>query len=114
MGVNEDGEQPGRYFCRPPEDVRAFIDHLFNPTYTLVMKTAILTCVLLAGCVSVRAPMSVQMVPNDCANQQAIINTLERELKQLKQQNNGEPDYENAIRSHQWKIWDIRYHCNLA
>lgn len=76
------------------------------------MKLIIIPCLLLAGCVSVRAPMSVQMVPNDCANQTAIINTLQRELTQLQRTNTHEPDYENAIRTHQWKIWDIRSHCN--
>ena len=76
------------------------------------MKLVITFCLLLTGCVSVRAPMSVQMVPNDCANQTAIVNQLTRELAQLQRTNTHEPDYENAIKAHQWKIWDIRYHCN--
>ena len=76
------------------------------------MKLVIVISLLLTGCMSPRAPMSVQMVPNDCANQTAIVNTLTRELAQLKRSNTHEPDYENAIRAHQWKIWDIRYNCN--
>jgi hypothetical protein len=75
------------------------------------MKTSVITIskllpiLLIMGCASrvPAPPMSVQAMPNDCANRVAIINWLsDLERKQTDERYRGE------IRA---KIWTVRYNC---
>lgn len=65
----------------------------------------LLVILLVAGCASrvPAPPMSVQAMPNDCANRVAITNWLtDLERKQTDERYRGE------IRA---KIWTVRYNC---
>ena len=78
------------------------------------MKTLILTLtVLLAtGCATYSAPPeAVAVMPNDCANKQAIESYL---IKQV-EANPGlmsEEDYETKKSYYKRALWQLRYNCN--
>lgn len=61
---------------------------------------------LLSGCASTQqpTPMSVLVMPNDCANKAAIESWIQRNIDQ--ETNN---DRLNALKH---KIWTLRYVCN--
>ena len=46
------------------------------------MRALVLSLSILAtGCANVRPPVDVSLIPNDCANQTAIVNWLEEQSK---------------------------------
>jgi hypothetical protein len=79
------------------------------------MKPAILlvSLVMLTGC-AIRQPappMSVQAMPNDCANRTAIINWLTREANAPQHTLESKEMYERSRAEIRAKIWTVRYNC---
>lgn len=68
--------------------------------------------VLVTGCAHVQAPLSVQAVPNDCANQRAIAQYLTELAQQPRQPLESRQDYETSRKSYQARVWHLRYTCN--
>lgn len=69
---------------------------------------------LLVGCANVQPPLSVQAVPNDCANQQAIVRYLLQLADTPKQPLESRDDYEQSRKSYRARAWHVRYNCNPA
>jgi hypothetical protein len=74
--------------------------------------------VLATGCAAPRdlsrLPISVQAMPNDCANRAAIINWLTQQAAISKHPLESQESYENAQRQIRYRIWNIRYNCQPA
>jgi hypothetical protein len=78
---------------------------------------ALLAVVFLAGCAAPRSdrmPMSVQVMPTDCANRAAIINWLTQQAAISKHPLESLESYEQAQRQIRYRIWSIRYRCQPA
>lgn len=56
-------------------------------------------------------PISVQAMPNDCANRTAIINWLTREANVPQQPLETKEAYERHRAEIRSKIWIVRYNC---
>lgn len=78
----------------------------------------LLTAALATGCAAPRnlsrAPMSVQAMPNDCANRAAIINWLTQQAAISRHPMETQESYEQAQRQIRHRIWTIRYRCQPA
>lgn len=68
----------------------------------------------LVGCANVQPPLSVQAVPNDCANQQAIVRYLLQLAETPRQPLESREDYEQSRKSYRARAWHVRYNCNPA
>lgn len=80
-------------------------------------KSKLLTAVAvlsLAGCAhhNITPPVDVRLVPNDCANQQMIVNYLSQVAQQPRQMFETEKDHEIRRAEVRQRIWTMRYHCN--
>lgn len=75
-----------------------------------IALVTVMVCV--AGCATNRSPpISVRMVPNDCANREMIINYLSQEAAQPRGTFETEKDYERTRAEIRHRIWDVRYNC---
>jgi len=78
---------------------------------------ALLAAGALAGCAAPRSdrmPMSVQVMPTDCANRAAIINWLTQQAAISRHPMETQESYEQAQRQIRYRIWTIRYRCQPA
>ena len=78
---------------------------------------ALLAAAAIAGCAAPRSdrmPMSVQVMPNDCANRAAIINWLTQQAAISRHPMETQESYEQAQRQIRYRIWNIRYNCQPA
>jgi len=74
----------------------------------------LLPIVLLTGCaatVNYNPPASVTAMPNDCANQVAMINWLETQARVPRHSLERQEDYETSRASFRHRIWHLRYVC---
>ena len=68
----------------------------------------------LSGCAyhNMTPPVDVRLIPNDCLNQQMIVNYLIDQTQRPKQMFETENDYERHRAEIRNRIWNMRYHCN--
>jgi outer membrane PBP1 activator LpoA protein len=68
------------------------------------LVAVVIAAVVLTGCAAPQSmPMEVMIMPNDCANKDAIVRWLE------KQSSRNQTKQEYAyVRT---RIWNLRYHC---
>jgi hypothetical protein len=78
------------------------------------MRYLIPLIVAVAGCANVRPPVDVTLVPNDCANQTAIVNWLEEQGKISPSTFSDKDQYARHRASIRQRIWNMRYTCNPA
>ena len=74
----------------------------------------LLPILLLTGCASTvnyNPPASVTAMPNDCANQVAMINWLESQARVPRHSLERQEDYETSRASFRHRIWHVRYVC---
>jgi hypothetical protein len=72
--------------------------------------------VALAGCATVNytPPPSVAAMPNDCANQVAMINWLMSQATIPRHPLESEQNYEISRAQFRQRAWHVRYHCRPA
>lgn len=77
------------------------------------MIRKLLPVLLLSGCttVSYTAPPSVTAMPNDCANQHAVIAWLESQARVPQHIMEKDQDYERSRSAFRQRIWLVRYNC---
>jgi len=68
----------------------------------------------LTGCAyhNMTPPVDVRLIPNDCLNQQMIVNYLVDQTQRPKQMFETESDYERHRAEIRNRIWHVRYTCN--
>ena len=78
------------------------------------MKFALaLVVVLVSGCTTVPTqPMDVALIPNDCANQRAIVTYLETSSSVPKSRFVSQQQYDQHVSATKTRLWSLRYHCN--
>ena len=78
-----------------------------------MIRATVLLLALLSGCAyhNPSPPISVQAMPNDCANRAAIINWLTREANVPQQMLESKESYERHRGEIRAKIWTVRYNC---
>lgn len=76
----------------------------------------ILFVVAISGCATVNytPPASVAAMPNDCANQVAMINWLNSQAAIPRHPLESEQAYELSRAQFRQRIWHVRYHCRPA
>jgi len=78
----------------------------------------LLAAAITVGCAAPRnpsrVPMSIQAIPNDCANRAAIINWLTQQAAISRHPMETQESYEQAQRQIRHRIWNIRYNCQPA
>lgn len=73
----------------------------------------LLVTIVVSGCTALpRQPVDVKLIPNDCANQHAILAWLDKSVKTPKSTLQSKENYDSEVRSIKTRIWDFRYHCN--
>jgi PBP1b-binding outer membrane lipoprotein LpoB len=80
----------------------------------MTCKIALVVAILaLSGCVSPKTapPIDVALVPNDCRNQEAIVNWLSQQAAIPQQPLESYESYSQHRRQIRAKIWHIRYVC---
>jgi hypothetical protein len=78
----------------------------------MIRRCSILLVSILVGCAQVpRAPIDVTLIPDDCANRQAIVRWLETVSKTPKGYSESEESYEQSRSAIKARIWRIRYMC---
>ena len=74
-----------------------------------------LSVAVLAGCASSRSlerpPVSVQIMPNDCANRTVLINWLTRQAAISKSPLESQQTYDQAQSQIRHRICTVRYNC---
>lgn len=77
----------------------------------LVAAIAVLS---LSGCAyhNMTPPVDVRLIPNDCLNQQMIVNYLIQQTQRPRQMLETESDYERHRAEIRNRIWNVRYNCN--
>lgn len=78
------------------------------------MIRKLLPLLLVTGCASTvnyNPPPSVMAMPNDCANQVAMINWLETQSRVPRHSLERQEDYETSRASFRHRIWHVRYVC---
>jgi len=77
---------------------------------------ALMTTALLVGCASpsYTPPISVAAMPNDCANQVAMINWLNSQAAIPRHALESEQAYERSRAEFRQRAWHVRYHCRPA
>lgn len=69
--------------------------------------------VLVSGCAAVPVqPIDVTLIPNDCANQRAIVAYLEAASSMPKSGFVSQQQYDQHVSSTKNRMWSLRYHCN--
>lgn len=79
------------------------------------MIRKLLPLLLVVGCaqtVNYNPPASVTAMPNDCANQTAMINWLDTQARIPRHPAEKEIDYEASRAGFRHRIWHVRYVCN--
>jgi hypothetical protein len=74
----------------------------------------VLLALTTAGCAAPRSdrmPMSVRVMPNDCANRTIIINWLQQQAAIARHPLESQESYDQARRQIHHRIWTIRYNC---
>ena len=68
----------------------------------------------LSGCAyhNMTPPVDVRLIPNDCLNQQMIVNYLVQQSQRPRQMFESEKEYELTRAEIRSRIWNVRYHCN--
>ena len=88
-----------------------------NSNIVIAMKSrylvAVVTTLALSGCMTPRTspPIEVAMIPNDCRNQEAIVNWLTQQAAIPQQPLESNESYHHHRRQIRAKIWHIRYEC---
>lgn len=78
------------------------------------MIRKLLPLLLVTGCASTvnyTSPATVEAMPNDCANQTAMINWLDSQARIPRHSMEKEEDYERSRASFRHRIWHVRYVC---
>jgi LAS superfamily LD-carboxypeptidase LdcB len=78
------------------------------------MIRKLLPLLLVTGCaatVNYTPPAAVEAMPNDCANQTAMINWLESQARVPRHSLESQEYYEASRASFRKKIWHVRYVC---
>ena len=76
----------------------------------ILLMLAALTVV--TGCAQVpRKPVDVAIMPDDCANSQAIIRWLESVITQTQSRDYPNVNYQSELKN---RIWRLRYRCQPA
>lgn len=71
-----------------------------------------LCAIAITGCAQApRMPVDVSVIPDDCANRQAIVRWLERVADTPKSLLESQIDYEQKRSEIKIRIWRIRYNC---
>jgi hypothetical protein len=81
------------------------------------LALALLLSLSVMGCAVPRAqqpPMSVRVMPNDCANRGAIINWLTQQAAVPRAPMESQQSYDQTQRQIRYRIWTIRYNCQPA
>ena len=78
------------------------------------MRYLIPLIVVVAGCANVRPPVDVTLIPNDCANQTAIVNWLEEQSRLSPSTFSDKDQYARHRASIRQRVWNMRYTCNPA
>lgn len=72
-----------------------------------------LVLVLMSGCSAVPVqPIDVALIPNDCANQRAIVAYLEAASSVSKSRFVSQQQYDQHVSSTKNRMWNLRYQCN--
>lgn len=81
--------------------------------YNTHMNRIFLLCVLvLSGCAQApRMPVDVALIPDDCANRQAITRWLEDVARTPRPPLQNQEDYDQTISTVKARMWRIRYAC---
>lgn len=77
------------------------------------MKRLFPIFLVIGGCASTSPPIDVRLIPNDCANQHAIISWLDRESQRPKAPMESRENYELQKSQLKARLWHVRYNCNL-
>jgi hypothetical protein len=81
------------------------------------MKLAAVAIVtaMLTGCAAPRdlsrVPAAVQIMPNDCANRNMIIQWLSRQAAVSRAPFESQESYDQAQAQIRYRIWNVRYNC---
>ena len=79
-----------------------------------LVAVAIVAAVL-TGCAAprdlTRVPPAVQIMPNDCANRNMIIQWLSRQAAISKTPFESQEAYDQAQAQIRYRIWTVRYNC---
>jgi hypothetical protein len=75
---------------------------------------ALIATMALTGCAhhNITPPVDVRLIPNDCSNQQMIVNYLIQQSRRPRQMFESEKEYELTRAEIRSRIWNVRYHCN--
>ena len=93
------------------------VDRKIKSLYNCYMMKILATLVAVAtvGCASVPSrPIDVALVPNDCANQTAILKWLEQTARAPQSRFQSGEAYERNVTMVKARMWDLRYHCNIV
>lgn len=75
-------------------------------------KVFLLSVLLMVGCAQApKKPVEVSLIPDDCANREAIIRWLERVASTPRSLLESPQDYEQSRSEIKNRIWRIRYNC---
>lgn len=75
---------------------------------------AVLAATALSGCgmpIQQTPPISVQVMPTDCANRVTVINWLEKQSQHPRQSFESRENYERNRAEIRHRIWHMRYRC---
>ena len=75
---------------------------------------AVLATAALSGCgmpIQQTPPVSVQVMPTDCANRVTVINWLEQQSQHPRQSFESRENYERNRAEIRHRIWHMRYRC---
>jgi hypothetical protein len=71
----------------------------------------IILSAMLVGCANPRPPTDVVLIPNDCANTQAITNWLVQQSQQPRSYLESLEQYEQRQSAVKTRLWNFRYNC---
>lgn len=74
----------------------------------------VLAAAVLGGCamhIQQTPPISVQVMPTDCANRVTVINWLEQQSQHPRQSFESRENYERNRAEIRHRIWHMRYRC---
>lgn len=73
----------------------------------------LLSTMILVGCAGLpQPPVSVQLIPDDCANQEAITRWLDQVAQHPRNPLQSQRDHEQNITNIKARMWHLRYRCN--
>jgi hypothetical protein len=69
--------------------------------------------IMLTGCAGLpQPPVSVQLIPDDCANQESITRWLDQLARHPRSPLQHQRDHEQNISNIKARMWQLRYRCN--